>query len=177
MKCFILITGSFILSTFRFSLKLRFPTDPIMHWDFSKCCGYFLSVCLWQQAGLDLESMPPFPPTELIEVQSSLFLLCNPSPVFFLQVYVDQSVRSRKPRTSFGNSPCWICNKISHLSWFLYYHAYVYCQCFFKSFFFHSIYTVWLLTVISSFLLTCRDNKFHFTILFYRLAYACIYLL
>lgn len=112
MKCFILITGSFILSTFRFSLKLRFPTDPIMHWDFSKCCGYFLSVCLWQQAGLDLESMPPFPPTELIEVQSSLFLLCNPSPVFFLQVYVDQSVRSRKPRTSFGNSPCWICNKI-----------------------------------------------------------------
>lgn len=68
-------------------------------------------VCFWQQAGLDLDSMPPLTPTELIEVQSSLFPLCSPSPVFVLQLLlkerrVDQSVRSRKPRTFFGNSPC-----------------------------------------------------------------------
>ena len=51
--------------------------------------------------------MPPLPPTELIEVQSSLSVM-QPVNSVFLQLLlkerrVDQSVRLREPRS---NSPC-----------------------------------------------------------------------
>ena len=40
--------------------------------------SWLFFVCLWQQAGLDLESMPPLPPTELIEVgETELTLKCK----------------------------------------------------------------------------------------------------